>query len=123
MVVNLYVTIPDDHPGAHPSSYFAGSFHSVIWAIAHGTPALAVHAVLGLALVLMALSVAVRSLASGSRSISVWAILAGLLVIGAAFNGASFLDFNNDISSLIMALLAFGGVGCYAVVLFLLVST
>jgi hypothetical protein len=32
-------------------------------------------------------------------------VLAVLLVIGAGFNGASFLDFSTNISSLIMALL------------------
>jgi hypothetical protein len=36
MVVNLDVTIPAHHRGAHPSNYFAGSVHSVGWAIAHG---------------------------------------------------------------------------------------
>jgi hypothetical protein len=32
----------------------------------------------------------------------VWSVLGGLLVIGAGFNGASFLDFGHDSSSLIM---------------------
>ena len=47
-----------------------------------------------------------------------WSSLGGLLVIGAAFNGASFLDFNDNVSSLIMALLAFASIGCYAAALF-----
>jgi hypothetical protein len=38
----------------------------------------------------------------------------------AGFNGASFLDFNKDISSLIMALLAFAAIGSYVVAAFLL---
>jgi hypothetical protein len=42
------------------------------------------------------------------------------MVIGAGFNGASFLDFNDNISSLIMALLAFGAIACYAIALFAL---
>ncbi len=42
--------------------------------------------------------------------------------MGAAFNGASFLDFNNDISSLILALLACSPVGSYALA-FLLLGT
>ncbi len=40
-------------------------------------------------------------------------------MIGAGFNGASFLDFNHNTNSLIMALLAFGAVASYAVALFL----
>src|SRR5476649_763749 len=46
MVVNLYVTIPPRHSGAHPSNYLIGSFHSVAWASAHGAGALAIHAAL-----------------------------------------------------------------------------
>jgi hypothetical protein len=52
--------------------------------------------------------------------VSIWSILAAALVIGAGFNGASFLDFNNNVSSLVMALLALGSVACYSIALFLL---
>ncbi len=50
MVVNLYVIVPAHHPGAHPANYFAGSLHSVTWAISHSPIPLALHAALGLAL-------------------------------------------------------------------------
>jgi hypothetical protein len=120
MVVNLDVAIPDNHPGAQPSDYFSGSFHSVAWAIGHGAAALAVHAALGLALGLFVIWVAARSFALGRSSVQAWAVLGGVLVLGAGFNGASFLDFNHDSSSLIMALLAFGALACYTVVLFVL---
>ncbi len=120
MAVNLYVTVPVHHPGAHPSDYLSGSFHSVVWAIAHGSVALAVHAALGLALAVMVISIAVRAAGLRRRTITAWSVLGGLFVIGAGFNGASFLDFNNNVSSLIMAVLAFAAVGCYAATLFLL---
>jgi hypothetical protein len=120
MAVNLYVTVPARHPGAHPSDYLSGSVQSAAWAIAHGALALAVHTALGLALALMAIGVAVRGVRFRRRAIGAWAVLGGLCVIGAGFNGASFLDFNNDISSLIMAVLAFAAIACYAVLLFLL---
>jgi hypothetical protein len=120
MVVNLYVTIPARHPGAHPSNYLIGSFHSVAWAIAHGAVALAIHAALGLILVVIVVGIAIDALRLRSRAIVVWTSIAASLVIGAAFNGASFLDFNHDTSSLIMALLAFAAVGCYSVAMFLL---
>lgn len=123
MVVNLDVTVPRSHPGAHPSDYFGGSFNSVVWAITHGNLALAIHAALGLALVLTVIAVATHALRLHSRPVTVWTVLAGGLVIGAGFNGASFLDFNDDTSSLIMALLAFAAVACYAIVLFLLGTT
>jgi hypothetical protein len=122
IAVNLYVTVPARHSGARPSDYLSGSVQSVAWALAHGAVALAIHAALGLALALMAITVAVRGVRLRRRAISAWAVLAGLCVIGAGFNGASFLDFNNDVSSLIMAVLAFAAVACYAVLLFLLGS-
>jgi hypothetical protein len=120
MDVNLFVVIPAQHPGARPSSYFSGSVRSVAWAVAHGAPALVVHAVLGLVLGLLVIGVAVYAIRLGRRPAGAWSVLAGLLVIGAGFNGASFLDFNNDISSLIMALLAFSAVACYSAAIYLL---
>jgi len=120
MVANLYVAIPSHHPGVRPANYFAGSFHSVVWAVGHGAAALAVHAALGLALVVFVVGAAVHALRAGRRSVAVWSVLGGLFVIGAGFNGASFLDFNDNISSLIMALLAFAAIASYAVALFLL---
>jgi hypothetical protein len=119
MVVNLYVTVPPHHPGAKPSNYFAGSFHSVAWALDHGAAALAVHAALGLALVVFAVGAAVYAIRAGRRSVAAWTVLGGLLVIGAGFNGASFLDFNDNSSSLIMALLALAAIASYTVALFL----
>ena len=120
MDVNLFVTVPAHHPGAHSANYFTGSLHSVGWAIGHGAAMLAVHATLGLALVVFVVGTAVRAWQSGRRAIGGWSVLGGLFVIGAGFNGASFLDFAHNISSLIMALLALAAVGCYATALFLL---
>jgi hypothetical protein len=123
MVVNLYVTIPISHPGASPHDYFGGSFHSVVWAIAHGAPALVIHASLGLALVVIVIGVAGRALRLGRRAVGVLSVLAGLLVIGAGFNGASFLDFNDNLSSLLMAVLTLGALGCYSAALCLLTGS
>ena len=120
MVVNLYVTVPTHHPGAHSANYFSGSLHSVGWAIAHGAATLAIHATLGLALVVFAIHLAVYALRSGRRTIGGLSALAGLFVIGAGFNGASFLDFAHNINSLIMALLALAAISCYATALMLL---
>jgi hypothetical protein len=120
MVVNLYVTVPAHHPGAHSANYFPGSLHSVAWAIAHGAATLAVHATLGRALVVFVVGTAVHALRSGRHAIRGWLVLAGLFVIGAGFNGASFLDFAHNLNSLIMALLALAAIGCYAIALMLL---
>jgi hypothetical protein len=120
IVVNLYVTVPAHHPGAQPPEYFSGSFRSVIWSIQHGAAALAVHAALGLALVLMVVAVAARAVAARAGWVTFTSVLGALLVIAAGFNGASFLDFGYDVSSLLMELLALAALGCYLVGGFLL---
>ncbi len=119
MVVNLYVTVPAHHSGAHPANYVTGSLQSVAWALGHGAAALAIHATLGLALVAIAVWVALRAVKLRPGWVAFTAVLGALLAIGAGFNGASFLDFNNDISSLLMALLALGSLSCYLVGLYL----
>jgi hypothetical protein len=120
MAVNLYVMVPVHHPGAQPANYFTGSLRSIAWATGHGTLALAIHASLGLAIVAIAIWVAMRAVALRSGWVGLTSVLAAGLVIGAGFNGASFLDFNHNVSSLLMALLALGALSCYLVVLYLL---
>jgi hypothetical protein len=119
MAVNLYVTVPAHHSGAHPSNYFSGSVRSVGWAISHGPDLLAIHAIIGLLLALFVTQVVVRAAQQKQHSMTAWATGAGLLVIGAGFNGASFLDFNESVNSLLMALLTFAAIICYAVMLYL----
>ena len=119
MVVNLYAPVPTHHPGSHPANYFSGSFHSVVWALGHGPVALVIHASLSLALVAVTLVVAARAVKLGPRSVSVTCVLGFLFIVGAGFNGASFLDFaGQNISSLVMALLALAALCCYLLVLF-----
>ena len=121
MWVNLYVTIPDAHPGSKPSEYFAGSAQSVAWAITgSGLPALVFHAAWGLLLVLGSASLAVQARRLHRRSLTVAAVLGFLLVLGAGFNGASFLDFGEDFSSMVMATLFALALPCYVSILFIL---
>jgi hypothetical protein len=44
--------------------------------------------------------------------------LGALFILGAAFNGVSFLNFNDDLSSMIMAVLFAAALACSVVVLF-----
>jgi CHASE2 domain-containing sensor protein len=71
-------------------------------------------------MVVFVVGTAVHALRSVRRAIAGWSVLAALCVIGAGFNGASFLDFAHNINSLIMALLALAAIGCYATALMLL---
>jgi hypothetical protein len=123
MYLNLFVTISPSHPGANPSNYLSGSGRSLLWSVEHGGAALVVHAVLGVLLGLMVIGIVARALRCPRQSVWLWSIFGALMVVGAGFNGASFLDYNKDASSLIMALLAFGAAACFVAVLFLLLDT
>jgi hypothetical protein len=66
---------------------------------------LAAHAALGLFLVLAAAIVLALAIGTRRRATMISAVLGVVFIIGAGFNGASFLDFSDNISSLIMSLL------------------
>jgi hypothetical protein len=124
MYVNLYVTIPTNHPGANPkfSNYLNGSAHSIAWALAHGAPMLVFHATLGLTLIALVIGVAVYTVRLRRWVVGALSVIGALMVIEAGFKGASFVDFQNNSSSIYMALLAFGAIACYAAVLYLLTT-
>ncbi|KHL05029.1 hypothetical protein LK10_03515 [Sinomonas humi] len=115
MAVNLFVKVPADHPGAKPPEYFSGVAQSVAWALAHGGIWLALHAGLGLALVLTALAALLTATRSGSRAAVVSTTVGFLAVLGAGFNGGSFLNYGEDFSSMIMASLFAVALGSYVV--------
>jgi heme A synthase len=125
MYVNLFAHIPLTHPGHGAKNFFAGSYHSVAWAETspHVPLILAFHAGLGLLLVLGSVWLAVLAI-RGRRAGFVWAaVLGALFILGAGFNGASFLNYNKDANSYVMALLFAAAVLCYIVLLALPRST
>ena len=103
MAVNLFVKIPDQHPGANPPEYFSGVAQSVTWAILHGDVLLAIHAGFGLVLVIAALGTLVQAVANRRRVIVASAVFGFIGVLAAGFNGGSFLNYNQDFSSMLMA--------------------
>lgn len=119
MFVNLFVTIPTRHAGSSPGDFFSGSTSSVAWAITHGAVALVIHTVLGLLLALMVIGVVAEALRIGRRAVTAWSVLGALMTIGAGFNGASFLDYDKDVSSFIMTILALAALLCFAIVVYL----
>lgn len=101
MYVNLFAYIPLNHPGHGANDFFAGSYHSVAWAETspHAPLTLAFDAGLGLLLVLGSLWLAVLAI-GGRRAGFVWAaVLGALFILGAGFNGSSFLNYNHDANS------------------------
>lgn len=125
MYVNLFAHIPLNHPGHGAKNFFAGSYHSVTWAETspRAPLILAFHAGLGLLLVLGSLWLAVLAI-RGRRAGFGWAaVLGALFILGAGFNGASFLNYNKDANSFVMALLFAAAVLCYIIILALPRST
>jgi hypothetical protein len=103
MAVNLFVKIPTDHPGSNPPEYFSGVANSVIWAILHGNVLLAIHAAFGLVLVIAAIGTLLQAIGNRRRGIIVSAVVGFIGVLGAGFNGGSYLNYHQDFSSMIMA--------------------
>jgi hypothetical protein len=112
MAVNLFVDMPRSHPGANPSEYFSGVAQSVTWAILHGPVLLILHAALGLLLLVAAIILFIQAMRSGPRSFAVATGVGAFSVLAAGLNGGSFLNYNEDFSSMIMA--AFFGIAIAA---------
>ena len=81
----------------------SAALQSVTWAILHGSLLLTLHASLGLLLVLAAFFLLRRSIQSGTRGIIVASSFGVFGVLAAGFNGGSFLNYNEDFSSMLMA--------------------
>ena len=107
--VNLYVTLPTaGHPGH--SSWFGNG------------PLLALHATLGMILVLSAIFVLVRAITARNAALIVTSS-AGLVAICAAFFfGASFTEKLTDGYSLGMAISFAAALACYAIGLYTLTA-
>ncbi len=115
MAVNLFVKIPDEHPGANPPEYFSGVAQSVSWAIVHGNLWLAIHAGFGLVLVIAAVGTLVQAIGSRHRGLIVSAVFGFIGVLAAGFNGGSFLNYHQDFSSMLMATGFAIGIAAYSV--------
>jgi hypothetical protein len=113
MAVNLFVALPGRHPGANASDYFTGSASGLGWVISDGPAWAAAHAAFGLVLVLAALVAIALTWGRGSRAATATSVLGALAILGAGFNGASFVDYGHNFSSMIMAGLWALALACY----------
>ena len=116
MVVNLDVTVPARDQGG-------GVFTAIGRALANGPAGLAIHAGLGLLLIVGAIQLVVRSVLARHRPL-IWLSSVSLLaIIGAALNGAAFVNSGNDGASLGMAMLTGIALLCMTISLYVLGST
>jgi hypothetical protein len=112
MLLNLFVTIPNSHPGSSGSMYFSRSFHSLVWTMSGaGGWVLGFHVYLGILLVIGSTFLCINAYFLRDKKWSVVGGIAALLTIGALFNGLSFVNYNKNISSMIMAVCWLGAVG------------
>jgi hypothetical protein len=112
--VNLYGQLPASDNGASLPAGFGR-------AVADGPIGLSVHAVLGLVLILSAVTAVVRSFLA-RRPVLVGAAIAGLAaVVIAALSGARFVGHGTNATSMSMAIAAGIAIGAYAFMLFLAV--
>jgi hypothetical protein len=88
-----------------------------VWGISHGG-FLAFHAGLGIVLVLGSIRFAVATFYAPQIRVRTVGTVGAVAVLAAAFNGASFLDFNEDASSMYMAVFFAIAVLCFAWALF-----
>ena len=119
IAVNLYVTLPGRHPGAGASNYFAGLASGLAWVIPDGPAWAAAHAAFGLALVLAAFAAIALTRRHASRVATGTSVLGALAIVGAGFNGVSFLNYGHAFSSMIMAGLWALALACYITGMFL----
>jgi hypothetical protein len=117
MLLNLYVAIPRQHPGSSGPDYFQRAFQSVLWGISHGG-LLAFHVGLGLLILLGSLRLALAAFQAPKAGLRAIAVLGLLAVVAAGFNGASFLSYHQDLSSMIMAASLAVAVFCFSWVTF-----
>ncbi len=100
---NLFVSVPTHHPGSGAADYFGGALTSVIWSFSSGIALLIVHVVIGLLLFLNAIELIVRAVRAHVRGATWLASLGGFGIVFAGFNGASFLVYHEDFSSMLMS--------------------
>lgn len=103
MLVNLFVTVPAVHPGTNAPEYFSGVVQGVAWALFNAQWQLLIHVVLGLLIFLLSIVLLILAIVSRRGAWITVSILGFIGVVGAGFNGASFLNYGHNFSSLLMS--------------------
>lgn len=85
-------------------NYFGGGWHSLGWALSgHRGWELSFHVYLAVLLVLGSTSLFIRAMVEHDKNWSIVGAIAVLFTIGAFFNGLSFINYNHNLNSMIMA--------------------
>jgi hypothetical protein len=104
MLVNLFVQVPTAHPGANAPEYFSGVVQGVVWALLHAPLWLQVHTIVGLLLFIASIMLIAFAIAARRRAWIILSIIGLFGIMAGGFNGASFMNYGHDFSSLLMSL-------------------
>ena len=113
MGVSLFVNVPDKDQGKGMGASFGNAF-------SNGPAALAVHAGVGLLLVINVIVVLIISLRTRLPLMIATGVIGLLAVVGAASSGANFVDKGQNSASMTMAVLTGVAIACYVVNLYVL---
>lgn len=103
MLANFYIQVPAAHPGAQAANYFQGVVQGVLWTLTSGPLTLLLHSAVGLALFLASIILIILAIVARRAGWIILAIIGFIGVVGAGFNGAAFLNYGHDFSSLLMS--------------------
>jgi hypothetical protein len=115
MLVNFYIQVPAAHPGAEAANYFQGVVQAVLWILTSGPLTLLLHAAVGLTLFLASIILIILAIIARRAGWIVIAIIGFIGVVGAGFNGASFVNYGHDFSSLLMSIGFLLAAICYVI--------
>jgi hypothetical protein len=104
VLVNLYVQVPAVHPGTNAPEYFSGVVLGVAWALLHAPLWLQLHAIVGLLLFIASLLLIGFAIAARRRAWIILSVIGLFGIMAGGFNGASFMNYGHDFSSLLMSL-------------------
>ena len=104
MLVNLFVQVPSVHPGANAPDYFSGVVQGLVWALLHAPLWLLIHTIVGLLLFLASLILIGFAIAARRRAWIIVSVVGLLGIVAAGFNGASFMNYGHNFSSLLMSI-------------------
>ena len=104
MLVNLFVQVPAVHPGANAPEYFSGVVLGVAWALLHAPLWLQLHAIVGLLLFIASLLLIGFAIVARQRAWIILSIIGLFGIMAGGFNGASFMNYGHDFSSLLMSI-------------------
>jgi hypothetical protein len=103
LAVNLWIAIPGSHAGSHAANYFQGVTQGVVWVLtSSGIVLLVLHVIIALLLVATTIGFTISALSKRNRFWILANSLGALFIQAAFFNGASFLNYNEQLSSLLM---------------------